>query len=212
MSGFLVGIPTLNRYDLLGRCLAAVGRSFATPARILVVDNGRRLKPREGVQIHRPLNNLGVAASWNLIAREAFARGLDAIILNDDVVPSCVAFERLLSYQEPIVLIGWPIFRLTPRAFERIGPFDESFWPAYREDNDYVWRAKVAGVPIRLVKDTASRHAGSATIARFPVSKRDQFLRTTELRDYYVRKWGGPPGRERFEEPFDGARRTAAVV
>ena len=40
---------------------------------------------------------------------------------------------------------GYSCFSITRAGIKRIGPFDENFWPAYSEDCDYWFRARVVG-------------------------------------------------------------------
>lgn len=49
-------------------------------------------------------------------------------------------------------------------VFDRLGGFDESFWPAWWEDVDFCRRLRDAGYRIRYVPDAAFRHEGSSSL------------------------------------------------
>ena len=92
-------------------------------------------------------------------------------------------------------------FALSKESYWFIGEFDEHFHPAYFEDNDYVIRCLRSGKkPVRS-QNAAFYHYGSRTQNHGkPVVPSPKFL---ENRTYFVRKWGGLPGREIFETPFN---------
>lgn len=82
-----VGIPVLNRIDLLERCLDRIDH----PADVLIVNNDTvypkidarltRLADKRGAEVWRPDRNLGVAASWNLILRTGMGRGHELVFI-----------------------------------------------------------------------------------------------------------------------------------
>jgi GT2 family glycosyltransferase len=96
-------------------------------------------------------------------------------------------------------------FMLGHACWESVGPFDEGFFPAYFEDNDYHRRIQLAGLRAVVHPPAMFYHFGSQTqnesVAR-PVVTSEMFERN---RDRYVRKWGGLPGAERLAAPFGGA-------
>lgn len=202
---FLVGVPTLSQYERLDKCLNSIFDSDWQPARVFVVDNGGKFIDREGVEVYRPGHNLGVSASWNVICREAFADGLDAFILNDDVTVHRQCFGEMMKRPELIVLAPWwSCFAIDRPAYEKIGPFDEQFYPAYCEDTDYMYRAKLAGVPIGIVEGFVD-HAASSTVGAMTPEEKAAFLRCNWSWRYYREKWGGDSYNETYKEPFNGA-------
>jgi hypothetical protein len=94
-------------------------------------------------------------------------------------------------------------FALGRGAVEKIGYFDENFWPAYFEDFDYHYRLGLAGVPLLRDKRALLQHQRSATIRhdRFLSLLHPERLRRCEA--YYIRKWGGRPDHETFVSPFN---------
>jgi GT2 family glycosyltransferase len=214
-----VVIPTVVADELLDRCLQAVSAQVGVVVDVLLVQNGARVAAvcdrweRAGVNIVRPGENLGVAASWNFGCRWAWERGHHAVVLlNDDLV--LLETSALGRFVEAVgsqarqlyfgVGCGFSCACVTRAVWGELGAFDEGFWPAYYEDNDMLARAKLAGVPWRDV-ELAAYHESSATIRldagmgalngiAFPLNQRR-----------YVAKWGGLPHRETFTTAWGGA-------
>lgn len=215
-----VCVPSVSDPELLRACCESVRSQdgFDTADGLVVANSTRVLdeasrQAGEGFDVHVPGTNLGTCASWNFAARWAWRRGLEAVlVLNDDVELLDEDVVRKLGQEvghDPnrlIVLfsLGFSAFVMTRELWEGVGEFDEGFWPAYFEDNDYHLRVVKKGwpgfdVPCRTL------HHGSASLRRwkewedwnamfaFPVNARR-----------FVAKWGGPPGHTNFVEPWDG--------
>jgi hypothetical protein len=202
-------VPILNRPELLQRMLQSVDVEVGTK---IVIDNGdviARLYDHSPVvadRIIRPGHNLGVAASWNLGMKMTpdapwwFITGFDMEYAPGDLAHLVAEME---SSPKPrtVHFAGYSSFALNRATLERVGYFDENFHPAYFEDNDHAYRCYHEAVEaVHLIN--SSKHEGSATIFG-DQSYRDQNHKTFEKnRAYYVAKWGGPPGDERWSTPF----------
>jgi GT2 family glycosyltransferase len=191
----ILGVPTLNRYDLLHRMLQSVLSGSVVPDRIVIVDNGQRLRDRydenERVEVVRPAGNLGVAASWNHLLRRYAEH--DVIVSNDDLTVRREGIERLTAPEAPCVLGGgFSLFLWRPGLTKEIGEFDEGFWPAYYEDADMMLRLHRAGIPVARVRDVVDKHDRSATVKRNPAIKH----LAAGCRARFIAKWGRllPPG------------------
>lgn len=93
-------------------------------------------------------------------------------------------------------------FLVSRHCWEMVGPFDEKFYPAYFEDNDYHYRILMAGLRAINYPPAMFYHYGSRTqneACAAPLVPSSLF---DENRRRYVEKWGGPPGYERFRHPF----------
>ncbi len=185
----LVGVPVLNRPDLLERLLASLDRPVGTLA---IVDNSgergdadaealRALLGRlereghpgvERVRVARPFGNGGVAAAWNQILL-GFPEAALALIVNNDVVlaPGVLAgaLERLDPERPQFLPLlpggdAFSAFLITALAWDRVGLFDESFHPAYCEDLDYRERLQAC----RQVEQLDGRFAHDAMAALNP--------------------------------------------
>lgn len=218
-----LAVPTLRRYDLLASLLVpSAERGSRRPDRYYIVDNGGSLDPTvlglplDRTTVYRPGRNLGVSASWNhghsLLDEyvvwvcddmEVGPTAIEALVAAADAHPDVGYF---FPAHNAGTMFGLNILRRW--AFEKIGPYDESFWPAYFEDNDYAYRIKLAGVPVMAVEGASiASHVGSATLKSYTEAEMQvHHSRFEALRAYYVRKWGGPPGQEKFVTPFQGGR------
>jgi GT2 family glycosyltransferase len=163
-------VPVLNRYDLLERMLDSVD---VPVEHLLIIDNGLgtdtlELSDKFAKVTHlRMPANLGVAGSWNL-GIKSFPYAHRWFIVSNDVVFRSGALEKLAkACRDEITLTAdaphWQAFALGDGAVNDIGLFDESLFPAYFEDNDYMRRAQFAGVNIRKL-DIDLHHDNSSTI------------------------------------------------
>ena len=94
------------------------------------------------------------------------------------------------------------MFQLTPAVIEKVGFFDENFYPAYFDDNDYRWRTKTAKAdldkyPVKYEHDTSSTIKYSA---HYKKCNQKTFQKAGR---YYITKWGGGPGEEKYDSPFN---------
>lgn len=213
VAPFVVGIPTLCRYELLDQTIEAVFAGTAQPERVLILDNGGRYQAkRQGVEVVRPGKNLGVAASWNVLLK--LADPLECVLMNDDLVLGNNVLEQVLLSDSPCACAaGFSCFRLLQWVWRKVGDFDENLFPAYFEDNDYAKRLKLAGFEKAEVPCDGSRHAGSATINSFSLSERARFQDQWEKnRSYYIRKWGGMPERETYNRPFNQGEEVPTMI
>lgn len=197
----VLAVPVL-RHDLVGRMLASVDEPVALR---LVIDNGARVGDLDAWVIRLP-SNLGVGASWNL-AMKVTSRAPWWAIVNDDVVFAPGDLARLTAAMaDPApriaTLDGFSAFGINRAAVVVLGYFDESFHPAYCEDADMEYRAKLRGVPIVPV-EAHLQHERSSTI-RVPEYSRQNARTYPANVDYYARKWGGRlRGGETYTSPFD---------
>jgi len=178
-SGYLSGrftllsnltVPVLNRYDLLDRMI----RSIDYPVKhLLIIDNGRGFSelPENpnvlAVSILDMPSNLGVATSWNL-GIKSFAEDDVFFFTSADTQYKPGALETLSHASPERITLAtqfphWHTFAIGSKVVERIGLFDESLYPIYFEDNDYMRRADQAGV-IQERLNIVTQHDNSSTI------------------------------------------------
>ena len=78
MYNFAVGIPTINRADLLNEALAVYAKCWPSLT-IYILDNGNQnivtQSPKQIVL--KSSTNMGVAASWNFLAEKSFSEGFE---------------------------------------------------------------------------------------------------------------------------------------
>lgn len=223
-----LGIPVLNRGDLLTRCVESIDYPVDN---LVIVRNGRaadvdaaleRLRGRlVGTATHftvlRPGHNLGVAASWNLMC-SLFPDSAYHLLVGNDIqfLPGALqkfdAFTRLHTETHAMVRCfqGYGVIALTQRGIRNVGGFDESIYPAYFEDNDHHRRLRLLGeldtdVSIPLIHGEHGH--GSCTVRSSPDLAMRNGAAFGGNQSYYIRKWGGPPHGETFTHPFNDPNR-----
>jgi GT2 family glycosyltransferase len=203
----IIGIPTINRADLLNETLEKYFDDFKT-TEIAICDNGKQdiITRPKNFMIYRPEKNLGVSGSWNMLLDYGIKVGATHVLmLNDDVYlgkneDEISAIIRLWNPEFLCTELNWCSFILSTETFKKVGNFDERFFPAYFEDNDYFYRMKLLDVPI--IYNTMLNpiiYRNSMTIQKDPLLNKD----FEKNRQYYISKWGGSPANEKFIKPFN---------
>jgi GT2 family glycosyltransferase len=171
-------------------------------------------------QIHiRNVVNKGVPAGWNQILRTCMAdpEFRYVYLVNNDVVfqeGACdVLHEFLEAHPDYVAVcsiqsntrkptvgfvdnshIQFVAIMLTRFCIEQVGLFDERFFPAYYEDNDYSERIKRVllskGYKSGMVHDSRVIHVGSRTIKEGGVNVAQSF---EENKRKFKLKWGFLP-------------------
>lgn len=94
-------------------------------------------------------------------------------------------------------------FMITEQTIQEIGWFDTNFWPAYFEDNDYKRRIDLSPYNAYSVWSAEIFHAGSVSQNMIPGQPVVPPWMFEKNRAYYANKWGGWPGFETFDTPFN---------
>lgn len=218
-----VGIPTLNRKDLLDESLEDLSHYLSDISHLYIVDNGNQginipSKLKDKTTLYTPKKNLGVAGSWNKILRQAFLFNptpIDYVLmLNDDVVLSKTRDQLIHSikkheYPYFITCGKWCTFLISNECFQSIGPFDTHFYPAYFEDNDYSYRLK-----INHHQNVIDKNLFPKTFRTSQTIKKDPKLNKNfdTLKSLYIRKWGGTPGNETYTQPYNRTKESTLNV
>jgi len=204
----IIGIPTLNRADLLNEALTQYFEDFQN-TEIFIVDNGNQsiITREEKFAIYRPTENIGVAKSWNHIMD--YADKVDAthvFILNDDIYSGKTEHEikMLINNNKDADFINsncnWSSYILTVDAWKKAGKFDEEFFPAYFEDNSFYYKMTLLGakqVWTSFLDPIIYRN--SMTIAKDPTINNRFELN----RQMYIEMWGGLPTEEKYVTKFN---------
>lgn len=217
---FAIGIPTLNRFDLLKPALLYYEKDFPN-TKIFILDNGKQeitsdaeIMRNKNIRVLESEKNRGVAASWNVLCDEIFKSHDFALILNDDdylgadegVVNAIVAFALSEEYKGRFycpITHGRPdfdSFLISKEIFEKVGRFDEKFYPAYYEDDDYIVRLHHAGVVIQnvtLLHPILNRNTSSIG----SIIGCNQLVENNRL--YFLEKWGSYDPERAYKQPFN---------
>lgn len=127
-------------------------------------------------------------------------------VIRELIVPQQVLDEAQEVNHKPDTEAPHPNFScymIDKETVAKVGMFDEDFFPAYFEDNDYHYRIKLAGG--KAIANTLSVfiHYGSRTqnqSASAPIVPGPAFVKNQQ---YFFKKWGGAPTHERFTHPFN---------
>lgn len=210
----VIGIPIVNRLDLLLRCL----RSIDCPVGSVVIVNNGQIRDLgvdllahvicrqntfiQSVQYFTPNENIGVAGAWNYLLREHAREKGSVLLVNNDIQfsPGDLAKMDAARESDPEMCAvfsnhSFSNFIVTRKGIEKLGYFDENFYPAYFEDGDYWRRIVLSGAKICHPEGVASVHGeppdfGSATIRSDSELARANDVTFARNRDLYRRKWG----------------------
>lgn len=200
MPNFVTILPSIHQ-PWTSRCIEHMSTEFLNS--LVVIDNTGA--------------NRGVAASWNLGIDQMMTRGSDWLVLLSAAIRFNADFGGRdflqlldLAADESIAVeaghgMGWHLIAFRRQAFEMVGRFDENFFPAYFEDNDFGRRLYVAtgmrapmwekvGVEVSLQGFSHGVDLGGAD------TKPELMIA------YYQEKWGGMPGQEIYPDPFGDVR------
>lgn len=207
-DSFAIGIPTINRYDLLEESLQKYLISDFINTKIFIVDNGNQMIniKHPNLTIIRSSKNLGVSGSWNILSTLIFDKYEYCLFLNDDIYFGKKEEEInvfLKNYENEdfhVSFHNWSAFILPKKTYRKVGSFDSNFYPAYFEDNDYFYRMKLQNLSYHQTeKLNCEIFRNSMTIQKDPTINKN----FEKNREYYIQKWGGAPTLEKFVTPFN---------
>lgn len=177
----------------------------------------------DSIYLYNYRTNRGLSRSWNDGIEVAYGTGADVVVIsNDDVefvnngltilaeaavehrechIVTCGGFHT--DSGEVIESHGYSCFAINPIAIEKIGYFDENFFPIYLEDCDYAYRAKLAGLEEYGLGGNLIVHGGSMSINSNRELFEQNLVTQTTNGVYYRKKWGGIDKDEMFKHPFD---------
>lgn len=158
--------------------------------------------------IDNTLINLGVPGSWNKGIEMMKERKCDWIIF----LSASMRFNKggmdLVEQLETTDLVvaeaeghQFHLMSIRREVIEKVGLFDENFFPAYYEDTDYGQRIRNSfDHTLKWAKIKVDCYcvgnAHGINIAGVKMNPQKNI-------DYYVRKWGGMPGEQTYSHPFN---------
>jgi len=187
-------VPVLNRYDLLQRMLDTIDLKIA---HLVLIDNGDNLTelrfPKLVQNVHYiPLpGNLGVAGSWNL-GIKVLPHHDRWYIGSNDIMFTPGDLEQLADADtDKLTLCDKPpffqVFAVGEEVVRQVGLFDESFYPAYFEDNDYKRRVEHYGFEIKTLP-LGVHHDNSSTLRANQMFQSSNSRTFTDNQQYFKRK------------------------
>jgi hypothetical protein len=168
----VLGFATLKRFDLAERLMMSIDHPVED---LIVLDNSGTqdwMPPRVSMakrqwNIQVP-HGLGLVGAWNLIVKSTpFAPYW--VLVNDDAWFEPGSLAKIAEEADPKALSfvdivpDWSCIVLGERVVEKVGLYDERFYPLYFDDNDYERRIDKKGIEIKRI-DAKVHHENSSTL------------------------------------------------
>lgn len=218
-------VPSLVRADRLEKCLESICE-HVPQAHVRVFNNWTHSgvakvcahfeaasNGSHKFTIHSHPENLGCAGSWNLGLKKFFEEGHDwVVVMNDDVRVRKGAIESLKECLDSGADLAWSsesmaCFGIKKSTLDAVGWFDENFWPAYHEDEDFAHRMRLAGLKPSGAAGAVVDHDRSSSLNYSDLMWFKHRMKTDHQNLlYYGRKWGGVPNFEKFTRPFNDSK------
>ena len=216
-------ITVTNRYDLLEKLFDSIDYPIKEICLLLNSNKDRdddilnRLKCKFiQLKIFDPGYNFGLSSSWNSFIKKYV--NIDGIvyITQDDIEfkPNALKdfynITNSLIHDDVILGFSWGMFAIRKTSIEKLGYFDENFYPIYYEDADYCRRSHLHN----MYKENKFKfgygdrnqfiHFGGATSFKKSKVELIEYQRMIGMNaTYYIKKWGGSQGNETYNTPFN---------
>ena len=168
----VVGFATLKRFDLADRLLASIDYPVD---HLVIVDNSgtgawNPSKPDFVVNmwVLRIPFGLGLVGAWNLIVKST-PYAPYWVLINDDAWFESGSLKLIEEQVDPDALNflqcepKWSAPVFGQGMVEKVGLYDERFYPLYFDDNDLERRVRHHNVPIKTL-DAVVHHENSSTL------------------------------------------------
>lgn len=207
-------LTVLNNYVGLRECIDSIEKGTLKPDNYCVFDNGRTLTLDsfniKNIVLVLPDKQVSLACTWNWFVDNVPET---RIIMNDDIL----FYENTLEiFMNGINndTISFPCgidrantyscFSISNKVINKVGRFDDEFYPAYFEDNSYDYRLGLEGLSVYGIPDCNIIHKGSQTIKQYTTEQMSEHHKCFERnRQLYVSMWGGMPKSETYKTKFN---------
>jgi hypothetical protein len=202
----------VNREEVLRRAIRSLGRY---EAQLVVLDNSPDqtllLKDFSG-EIFKPHVPLYCNQSYNLILSTAEQRDQEVFfIMHSDAEASESVVEALLARAEElnqeqrnwgVLFTNYDVLCLMNTRLLQRYRWDPHL-PLYYTDVDFYYRLGLAGIEVIETYLPVVHQEGGSTTHSDPDLKAFIESNYPAWRHYYMLKWGGDRGQERFTQPFN---------
>ena len=200
------------------------------PVRLFIVDNNSTdgtttwLMTKDFPTIFCP-KQLSLSTCWNFGIRTAFLEGHNQVlVLNNDVELRPDTYRHLLAHGGPFVTcvsvgthkeLRYPdaptsesphpdfsCFMIRKECYEKVGKFDESYYPAWLEDNDYHVRMHRAGMHAVSIDVPFLHHSASTIKHADPISRAEMMRCFSQNKNRFFEKYGCYPATPEYDGLF----------
>ena len=188
----VLGFCTLKRFDLANRLLDSLDYPVE---HLVVVDNSgtqewNPVKPDlvRNMWVIRVPYGLGLVGAWNLIVKST-PYAPYWVLVNDDAYFEPGALEIIANEVDTQALnfvdIGtlWSCVIFGEGMVDKVGLYDERFYPLYYDDNDLERRVNHAGVPIKTIHAKVHHDNSSTLKAGFQQANNRSYVANMRLFD-----------------------------
>lgn len=168
----VLGFATLKRFDLAERLLASIDYPVD---HLVIVDNSgtQQWNPpacnqAQNTWLLRVPYGLGLVGAWNLIIKST-PYAPYWLLVNDDAWFDAGALETIHNSVDtdtinfPNIVPKWSCVAFGERVIEKVGLYDENFYPLYFDDDDLNRRVLHAGFEPNHI-DALVHHENSSTL------------------------------------------------
>lgn len=185
----VLGFATVKRFDLADRLLASIDYPVE---HLVIVDNSgtKSWTPQKPDLVEKMWHiqvpfGLGLVGAWNLIIK-ATPYAPYWVLINDDAWFQPGSLAQIAEQADPEALVmpdivpDWSCIVLGQTVVERVGLYDERFYPLYFDDNDYERRIRQFDVPIKRITAKIN-HENSSTLKSGYESFNNKTFRTNQM-------------------------------
>lgn len=212
---YLIGIGYVNRQDLLTIAINSIKPYWPNT---VIIDNSPnqdlRINRTLPIPVYEPPVPLSFSQTMNLLQVMAREKNCDVVMfLHNDAEAHPGTPEAFLSMLESLKKQKrrWGVaftnyhslVAFNMEAIRNVGLWDTTM-PRYFADVDYYHKVQLAGFEnINTLLGVTHHYNGSCTIKSDPNLMFIHNITFPLYQQYYEKKWGGPPGQERFTKPFN---------
>lgn len=216
-------ITYINRYDLLIQTLDSI-QNDEVYNRMLIIDSSfnNELTGRDDFVYQKnvltPHVKITCPQAMNLAISLAIRDEIDVLLMSHTDIKFLTpdSINLMLEHIETIKNTRWGLVYVAStlhlmafnvKAFKEIGWID-AFFVNYFSDNDFLYRFRLANYSVTVFDGIKTEHfgGGSNTIHSDPELLEHNYQTFPLWERYYIQKWGGKPGNERYTVPFNNPK------
>lgn len=160
-------------------------------------------------------DNHGVAGAWNIGIDQMYELNFDWLVICSESIRFGAKAARDLQHAMDYATgntkvleadndIGWHLICFRKEVFDKVGYFDETFWPAYYEDNDFSYRyQKAYGITEKDYPIWEKVSIDCELLGKARGLAHVEPIDFVGLEKKYSDKWGGVSPNETYDYPYN---------